>query len=396
MLDLKGFVQHYDWGGKNFIPDLIGVENPANLPFAELWLGTHPKGPSLVTDGTTTMNLATLLDANPALLGSGIRERFDSTLPFLLKVLDVRDMLSIQAHPDKTAAQAGFAAEEAAGIPLEARERVFKDPNDKPEMMLALTDFWLLHGFKSVPEITQSLSATPELIPLLEVFADIKTLYTHIMTLPQDAVNNFLFPLKQRLLDSNLTDKSSPEFWAKRALQTFHNYNGDIDRGICSIFLMNIVYLQPGEAIFQDAGILHAYLEGVNVELMGNSDNVFRGGLTSKHIDVPALLTHISYEHVEPNIHKGWKKDQVETAFPSPFPAFALSVLQPDPDTTWNHHNPDSLEIYLVLKGSVTANGKNKQKGAAFALEANQPLTLKASANAPKAFLVRASVGNNI
>ncbi len=396
MLELKGFVQHYDWGGKGFIPDLIGVQNAAHLPFAELWLGTHPKGPSLVTDGTITMNLAELIQVNPTILGSGIRKRYGNSLPFLLKVLDVKDMLSIQAHPDKAAAQAGFLAEEAAGIPLEARERVFKDPNDKPEMMLALTDFWLLHGFKSVSEITQSLRATPELTSLLEVFTDIKTLYTYIMTLPQEAVNMLLSPLKQRLLGSNLTDKRAPEFWVKRALETFQNDKEDIDRGIFSIFLMNIVYLQPGEAIFQDAGILHAYLEGVNVELMGNSDNVFRGGLTNKYIDVPALLTHISYGSVEPEIHNGSQKNQVETVFPSPFPAFTLSVLQPNHEGDWNHQNPNSLEIYLVINGNVTANGTTKRKGDAFVLEAGQPLTLKAAANTPKAFLVRASAGNNI
>jgi len=395
MLDLFGFVQHYDWGGKHFIPKLIGVPNPKDLPFAELWLGAHPKGSAKVGSESAQEDLEALIRAKPEMLGKKIRQNFGDTLPFLLKVLDVNNMLSIQAHPDKATAAAGFAAEERAGIAWNARERVFKDPNDKPEMMLALTDFWLLHGFKSSGAIHQCLKEVPEFEPLSNAFSDVKSLYTFLMTLPQPQINELLYPLQQRLLQSDPTDKLTPEYWAKKAVTTFRSNNGDIDRGICSIFLMNIVYLQPGEAIFQDAGILHAYLEGANVELMGNSDNVFRGGLTTKHIDVPALLKNISYESVIPKIEKGIPRNSTETVFVSPFPAFELSVLHLSDPQVWNHQNPDSLEIFLVLEGSVRVNGMAKSKGDAFILEANAPLTIITDPNHRGAKIVRAYVGNS-
>lgn len=390
MQDLIGFVQHYDWGGKNFIPDLIGAENTQNLPFAEWWLGTHQKGPSKIKDNSPE-SLERYLKRRPEALGPIIRERYKGKLPFLLKVLDVSDMLSIQAHPNRAEAERGFALEEEKGIPIDAPNRVFRDPNPKPEMMLALTEFWLLHGFKSTQEIMGTLSEVPEFRELVPKELDIASLYSGIMQMPQHKVNAILRPLEQRLLKLKFSDKGQPEYWAKKALTTFKRQNGDIDRGIFSIFLMNIVRMVPGEAIFQQAGVLHAYLEGVNVELMVNSDNVFRGGLTAKHIDVQALLDHIHYDAVIPRITRGEKKDAIETVFPSAFPEFELAVWELETSQNKTYSNPDSLALFLVLEGSVVANEQIRARGAAFLLEAGEALKLT-NESASKAVIVKAYV----
>lgn len=391
MVDLSGFVQQYDWGGKHFIPNFIGTKNEGGVPFAELWFGIHPKGPATVKG--LDEELLAFLNKNPELLGRQVRTSFDGKLPFLLKILDVSDMLSIQAHPNRKEAEIGFAAEEAAGIPISASNRVFRDPNPKPEMMLALTDFWLLHGFKTIERIRKTLQSVQELAALLPLANNIQNLYTNWMQLPQEEVNVLLQPLQERLLSVTFPDKQRPEYWAKKALQTFRRANGDIDRGVLSIFIMNIVHLKPGEAIFQGSGILHAYLEGVNVELMANSDNVFRGGLTSKHIDVPALLGHIGYQSIIPDIRRGKAINAFETVFSSEFPEFELAMLKlTDTLGSWNHKNEESLEIYLVLEGSVSANGQLKSEGAAFLLGAGEELLLRCEDSGGKAVLVRAYV----
>lgn len=391
MVDLSGFVQHYDWGGKDFIPAFIGLQNEEGMPFAELWFGVHPKGPSGVLGQDE--DLAAYLDKHPELLGTEVRKSYADKLPFLLKILDVSDMLSIQAHPNRKEAEIGFATEEKAGIPINAGNRVFRDPNPKPEMMLALTDFWLLHGFKSLQSIRETLGSVPEFEVLLADAKDIRSLYSVLMRLPQSEVNAILVPLQDRLLSGAYADKHSPEFWAKKAMHTFRRENGDMDRGIFSIFMMNIVHLKPGEAIFQGAGILHAYLEGVNVELMANSDNVFRGGLTSKHIDVQALLDHISYEPVVPQIHYGKTINTAETVFSSEFPEFELAMVEVSASQpSWSHRNDASLEIYLVLEGRVAANGQLKTAGAAFMLGASEHLSLNCVNPGEAAVLVRAYV----
>jgi mannose-6-phosphate isomerase len=175
--------------------------------------------------------------------------------------------------------------------------------------MLALGDFWLLHGFKPVEKLQQVLQQTPELQFLLPVFegGNYKALYETVMNMPQQEVNVHLQPLLDRIVplyEQGTLNKSSEDFWAARAAGTF-NEPGKIDRGIFSVYLFNLVHLKEGEAIFQDAGIPHAYLEGQNMEIMANSDNVLRGGLTPKHIDVAELMKHVRFEAVTPAVING-------------------------------------------------------------------------------------------
>ncbi|MFN7119207.1 MAG: mannose-6-phosphate isomerase, class I, partial [Saprospiraceae bacterium] len=359
ILPLQGAVQHYDWGGHDFIPHLIGVNNASHLPFAELWMGAHASAPALVEEGDTKLALDRLIAQSPQLmLGEKVIAHFGKQLPFLFKVLDVRKMLSIQAHPTKKQAEEGFRRENKAGIALTAPHRTYKDANHKPEVMVALTEFWLLHGFKSLAAIEQTLESVPEFITLQPWFAtqNITTLYQYLMEMPQNEVDAILQPLKIRLEQAPPPPKNSADYWALQAFREYARPDGSCDRGIFSIYLFNLVRLQAGEGIYQGAGIPHAYLEGVNMELMANSDNVFRGGLTSKHIDVPELLKSLIFEPIEPQIITGESLSASETVYFTPAPDFELSRIYVDSQTTHENEHVYAPDIFIVISGKAIVN----------------------------------------
>ncbi len=358
IIKLSGTVQHYDWGGTTYIPTLIGAENPDDQPFAELWMGDHPGAPAKAILPEGVIPLHHLFEAAPAWLGKNLIAQFGHRLPYLFKVLDVRSMLSIQVHPNKAAAVAGFREENEAGVPLNSSTRNFKDDNHKPEIMVALTDFWLLHGFREAATTNTILHETPELLFLIPIWESegIAAAYRYVMEMPQAEVDSRLAPLHKRLASAPPQEKHHPDFWAWRAMISFQPASGLYDRGIFSIYLFNLVYLQAGEAIFQGAGIPHAYLEGVNVELMANSDNVFRGGLTNKHIDVALLLKHINFEPVIPNILNGVKRSDVETVFPTPAPDFELSSITLGTQQAHTAVSACGPHIFIVLDGAVVVN----------------------------------------
>lgn len=357
---LEGVVQHYTWGGFHYIPDLLKQENPKREPCAELWLGAHPRGMAQVhRPAEVGLSLQGLIEQNPdAVLGAATAQRFANQIPYLLKVLDVAKMLSIQAHPNKTEAERGFAAENASGIPLNAFNRNFKDDNHKPEIMVALSDFWLLHGFRSEEKTAHILTSIPELNFLYPIWKSegIKVIYRYLMEMPQEETDVLLAPLAARLAADIPEDKNHPDFWAWRAIQTFRPTTGRYDRGIFSIYLFNLVHLKPGEGIYQGAGIPHAYLEGVNAELMSNSDNVFRGGLTTKHIDVPLLLQNIHFEPVIPEVIRGVSRSETEIVYPTPAPDFELSCIRLKKDQQYTSKSICGPHILIVLEGSVMVN----------------------------------------
>lgn len=359
---LTGKVQHYTWGGYEYIPALLDISNEENKPYAEYWMGVHPLG-SADADGKP---LGQLVDKDKtAVLGSYIAGKFGA-LPYLFKILDVRDMLSIQVHPSKAAAEKEFARENAAGIPLDASNRSYKDENHKPELMAALSDFWLLHGFKPKEKMTTALSRVPELEPLLEVFEEdgYKGLYQYVMDIPQEEVNEMLQPLIDRitpLYEEGRLTRYKEDFWAARAALTF-NKGEDIDRGIFSIYFFNLVNIKKGDAIFQDAGVPHAYLEGQNAEIMANSDNVLRGGLTSKHVDADELMKHIKFEETVPQILKGDKDSRFETVFRTPAAEFQLSRIDLAGDETASVQ-AQTAEIFIVTSGQARiSTGAEKLK----------------------------------
>jgi mannose-6-phosphate isomerase len=213
-------------------------------------------------------------------------------------------MLSIQVHPNKERAMKGFEDEEKRGVDLSAPHRNYKDQNHKPEVMVALSEFWLLHGFAAnIEERLQSYTFLNQFLPQFQS-GGIKNLYEHLLKLPQETVNQIIASQAEKIIPlylANQLEKIQPDFWAARAMLNLCA-DGQYDKGIFSIYLMNILQLQPGEGVFQGAGILHAYLEGQNVELMANSDNVLRAGLTPKHIDIPELLANTSFVVTIPQI----------------------------------------------------------------------------------------------
>ncbi|HEY4335614.1 MAG TPA: mannose-6-phosphate isomerase, class I [Puia sp.] len=349
---LQGKVQHYAWGGSAYLPQLLNQPNPDGRPFAEYWMGAHDSAPADLEGAA--LNEYVRRDPREA-LGAYTTDRF-GRLPYLLKILDVKDMLSIQVHPTKQNAELEFAAENKRGVAKDAPERNYKDDNHKPELMVALSEFWLLHGFKPAESLVATLGAVPELAFLVPLFEKkgYQGLYQSVMEMPQAEVNRVLQPLLDRILPAYKKErlkKSEEDFWAARAALTY-DQPGKVDRGIFSIYFFNLLNMHAGEAIFQDAGLPHAYLEGQNVEIMANSDNVLRGGLTPKHVDVPELLKHVRFEETHPRIVPEEYGPGRIAVFHTPAPDFELSkisLLKGELLTIRAH----SAEIFIVMEGKT-------------------------------------------
>ncbi|HEY0298626.1 MAG TPA: mannose-6-phosphate isomerase, class I [Arachidicoccus sp.] len=360
---LKGKIQNYAWGGSAFIAQMLNIENADNKPVAEYWMGAHPSASSTVFVDGKEVSLNELIKQNPdEFIGKKVYQRFGE-LPYLFKILDVRELLSIQVHPSKTEAEKGFDAEEAAGIPITDKSRNYKDRNHKPEVMVALSEFWLLHGFLVKEKLQSVLQSVPEFEALVPIFEkeSYKGLYQYVMELPQTQVDTILQPLVARELQHGFSDRSQPGFWVRRVYEYQENKElVNIDRGIFSIYFFNIVKALPGEAVFQGAGIPHAYMEGQNVELMANSDNVLRGGLTPKHIDVPELLKHTRFEGVVPNVMQGDPLPNHEKSYPCPVPDFGITRI--DVSSTETIVNTSfSAEIVIVTEGDIVLKEGSKE-----------------------------------
>lgn len=356
---LHGKVQHYAWGGNRFIPELLGEKNTDQQPFAEYWMGAHDQVPSLIeTENGVQLGLNTFIRENTVdALGESTARAF-GRLPFLFKVLDVKEMLSIQVHPTREEAIKGFAREEAAGMPAGDPSRNYKDDNHKPEVMVALSDFWLLHGFRKKEAIRHELEQQAAWHALIRVLEEkgIKGLYETVMNASGEEVDKMLAPLAEQVLPlykDNLLSKADPAFWAARAIEQYSGGKTEkLDRGIFSIYFFNLVHLKEGEAIFQGAGIPHAYLEGQNMELMANSDNVLRGGLTPKHIDVAELIRHTSFEEVTPAVMQPTAGEDGSIEYPCPVPDFSMNAVELSTGGKWSHKSY-SAEVVFVQKGQV-------------------------------------------
>ena len=283
-------IQGYDWGSHDALTTLFGIPNPAGKPQAELWMGAHPNGCSEVTLAGDVQKLSTLIERAPAaVLGDATVARFGS-LPFLFKVLCAEKALSIQVHPSKAQAEAGFAKEEAAGIDAKAANRNYKDPNHKPELVFALTPYQAMNGFRAIPAIlalfdAMALPALAELTAALRQSQDEAGLqhFFHQMLILDGA-------RKEEALTGLLAYAAARQDDETFALITSlaAQYPGDV--GLFSPLLLNVVTLKPGQAMFLDACTPHAYVRGTGLEIMANSDNVLRAGLTPKYIDVAELL----------------------------------------------------------------------------------------------------------
>jgi mannose-6-phosphate isomerase class I len=319
-------------------------------------MGAHPDLPSraVLEDGEVPLNA--LIDRSPEqLLGESASSRFRGRLPYLFKVLSAAAPLSIQAHPSRKQAEAGFDRENRAGIPLGAKYRNYKDDNHKPELIAAVTDFYALRGFRPLPEIAGTLRQVPELQQWMPDFtatpAALRSLYETVMHLPQPEVDAVLDPLIRRLTEADRRApfaRSDREYWVLRADRHF---SGDAhrDRGLFSIYLLNLVPLRPGEALYLSAGILHAYLEGSGMEIMANSNNVLRGGLTPKHVDVAELLQNVVFEGAEPEVLRPVPmKGTPEWAYQTPAEEFELRRIELRGGQPYSNPPPHSAEIVIL------------------------------------------------
>jgi mannose-6-phosphate isomerase len=370
---LQGIHRHYEWGGQSFIPQLMHIDNATSKPFAEYWMGAHPSAPSIVETPEGAVALDQMIAENTIqFLGAKTTDRFGS-LPYLFKILDVEKMLSIQVHPSKENAEKGFNKEQIAGLPIDAPHRNYKDQNHKPEVMVALSDFWLLHGFMPAMALKERLTSLAPFHNLLPIFGmdDYAGLYSHFMRLDQSAADAILKPLLALAVEevaAGKVDKAHPHWWANKY------YGGivpasNIDKGILSIYILNIVNVPKYHGVFQGAGLLHAYLEGQNIELMANSDNVLRGGLTPKHIDIEELLKHIKFEPTYPNMLYGDMKNSIEVQFPCPVPDFGLTKITLSQGESYTNET-NSFEMFLVLQGEVHLDGIDLKAGELAAVKA--------------------------
>ena len=329
MEHLEGALRPYPWGSHTLIAQLRDEPSPSPQPQAELWFGAHPAAPATVNG----QGLDEAIAADPAAaLGKRVTEAHGGQLPFLVKLLAAAAPLSIQAHPSLEQAQEGFARENTEGIALNSPNRNYKDPNHKPELIVALTEFRALAGFRPVPDTaaffaelgSAELDRYATLLPT-DGEGDLRALFTTLISLPhQPRVE--LIESVQRAAEE-LVDQHSAPAWMVDAAEVYlelnRAYPGDV--GVLAALLLNVLTLAPGEAAFLRAGQLHAYLSGLGVEVMANSDNVLRGGLTTKHVDVPELVKVLDFSTLEnPRAEAAPSHGGVE--FQLPVDSFAVRV----------------------------------------------------------------------
>jgi mannose-6-phosphate isomerase len=360
---LNNTVQEYAWGSYTAIPKLLGNDSPTNTPQAELWMGAHPKAPSKVKLNGEWMSLMKLIEKNPKdILGKVVAEKYNNRLPYLFKVLAAAKPLSIQAHPSQAQAKEGFIRENSLGITFDANNRNYKDDNHKPECICALTFFWALNGFRKISGILallekicpQGLKSDLNNLRVEPNSLGLKKFFQAIMTMGRAQQN-------QIIADAIINaQKFTEEDQAYKWMIDLHNeYPADI--GVFSPILLNLICLKPGQAMFLPAGELHAYLDGVGIELMANSDNVLRGGLTPKHVDVPELLNVLNFEERELDILSPIVSNECERIYSSCAEEFVLSVITLKRDLTCYSPTNRSVEILLCTDGEaiITDLGNN-------------------------------------
>lgn len=354
---LTGSLRNYSWGSRELMAGLRGEQVPSERPEAELWFGAHPAGSAFV--GETP--LVDIIAAAPEReLGQRVVEQFGTRLPFLLKLLAAGEPLSLQAHPSLEQAQEGFDRENEQGVPLTADHRNYKDDNHKPELIVALTEFEAMAGFRPLQETMELLADLdcPELDRYLAMVedpaaneeSDLRALFTTWITIPASSRESLIDALvasaQAAVTAGQLAD------WKLEALRNIIDLNDRYpqDVGVLGALLLNKFTLQPGEALYLDAGQLHAYVKGLGVEIMANSDNVLRGGLTPKHVDVPELVRVLKFNSlgnpkVTPVEAGEW------SVYPTPIDEFRLSTTTVSTNAEVNSGGP---AILLNVQGTVS------------------------------------------
>jgi mannose-6-phosphate isomerase len=368
---LRGAVRTYAWGSRTDIAEFTGRPVPAAHPEAELWFGAHPGDPAFLETEKGELSLLEAVAADPeGQLGSTSRDRFGDVLPFLVKVLAADEPLSLQAHPSAEQAIEGYLREERLGIPVTSPVRNYRDTSHKPELLVALHSFEALAGFRQASrtiELLRALAVT-DLDPYIDLLNDqsdadgLRALFTTWITAPQPDID----VLVSAVIDGAIQCVSSgaTEFAAeaKTVLELGERYPGDA--GVLASLLLNRISLAAGEALFLPAGNLHTYLRGFAVEVMANSDNVLRGGLTPKHVDVPELLRVLDFAptaeaQLRPQVHR----EGLGLIYDTPADEFAVALLTlegehlgHEVDASPSHDGP---QILLCVEGSTMVHGKS-------------------------------------
>jgi mannose-6-phosphate isomerase len=353
MLLLQGTVQRYPWGTTDAIPTILG--RPADGgPVAEYWLGAHPLAPA-VAGGEP---LTDLIAREPSVLGAAARASFGDGLPFLMKILSARHALSIQAHPSREQAEEGYAREQAAGVALDAPERTYKDAWPKPEILIALDEFHTLSGFRD-PHRTEALFAALGVAddlasvigPLTERRgrAALEEVFLDVLSLAGDRAK-----MSELVCAAAMQHKDDPGEvgdFARTVIELDEVFPAD--PGVLAALLMNPVVLQPGEAVYVPAGQMHAHLRGTGIEVMANSDNVIRGGLTPKHVDVAELIKVVDFDPKEPVITRPDRVSAGVEHYETGCPEFDVWRLTGTPDAL-PLPGEGSARVLLVVSGSLT------------------------------------------
>ncbi|MFH1194841.1 MAG: mannose-6-phosphate isomerase, class I [bacterium] len=349
-------IQNYAWGTRNgnaLIPKLLGIEPVPDLPYAELWIGAHPKAPSEIEIEGRKVTLDKVIEKFPdECLGEYVNKKFNSKFPFLLKVLSAAEALSIQLHPNKAQAEI-----------LHAKDPVnYPDDNHKPEIAIAIDSLTAIAGFKPIQQIKSSLSGLSELADFIDVDLisavinsseekeageNVQALYSAIMKKTEDVENltNCINKICDRLSKQELLSLEETQFLKQHEL-----YGADV--GLFSFFFFNLLKLKPGQAIFTDAGVPHAYIAGNIIECMANSDNVVRAGLTNKFKDVDTLLEIVKYDFKEFEIINE-KQETDEIGFKTTAEEFELTAIQSENTRIINYHSNDKPSIIQIMNGKI-------------------------------------------
>ncbi|MEV7284102.1 mannose-6-phosphate isomerase, class I [Streptomyces sp. NPDC093252] len=363
---LDNTVRPYAWGSTTAIPRLLGMD-PTGEPQAEMWMGAHPGAPSRTPRGT----LDEVIDADPTReLGPAAVARFGPRLPFLLKLLAAGAPLSLQVHPDLAQAKEGYADEERRGIPRNAPHRNYKDANHKPELLCALTEFDGLCGFRAPHETADLLNGLG--VPSLKPYVDL--LRAH----PEDAALREVLTAVLTADPEDMTRTVTETATACERLGGPYTPYADIarhypgDPGVLAALLLNHVRLQPGEALYLGAGIPHAYLDGLGVEIMANSDNVLRCGLTPKHIDVPELLRIVRFEPTDPGVLRPEADPDGEEVYTTPIDEFRLSRYVLPAGATPRDLTRPTPQILLCTTGTLRTGDQDLTPGASVFVPAGE------------------------
>ncbi len=357
---LKNEIMSYQWGSQTAIAELLGKPSPSPDPQAEMWMGAHPKASSKVKVNNKWVLLSELIGKEPeAVLGKETARGFNKRLPFLFKVLAAGQPLSIQAHPEERFALEGFNRENIQKIPINDKIRNYKDDRSKPECICALSPFTALCGFRKIDEILRLFEkiGDEKVVPALKKLREIKVgclsvkeglmyFFKSLMETDEDS--------KKKLMDAVVfsagagNDREPALSWMTRihAMEKFKN-----DIGIFAPIFLNLVILKPGEALFLPPGQLHAYLEGTGIEIMANSDNTLRGGLTKKHVDLTELLKAVRFEETRINILE--PQEDLECTYQTPAREFILSRIEIKQGSPFHRTGKKSVEIVLCTEGSA-------------------------------------------